>query len=65
MKPYPEDKDSGVEWIGGVLKESDGPMLRHGLQGLHHSRLVIPRIVDLPPDSVLLSRRWERFEKVA
>lgn len=48
-----------------VLREEDGPMLLHGLQGLHDSRLIIPRSSALRPDPELLARRWERFEKVA
>jgi putative restriction endonuclease len=45
-----------------VLVETDGPMLRHGLQGLHHSNLLLPRQIDLRPDPSLLSRRWEIFK---
>ena len=48
-----------------VLNETDGPMLRHGLQGLHQTKLWIPRKVDLKPDPELLERRWERFQRVA
>jgi len=48
-----------------VLNETDGPMLRHGLQGLHSTKLIIPRKLDLRPDPELLERRWERFERVA
>jgi len=57
--------DFVVEVRRDVLKETDGPMLRHGLQGLHKIRLLIPRKLDLRPDPELLERRWERFEKVA
>jgi putative restriction endonuclease len=48
-----------------VLREKDGPMLLHGLQGLHNTRLAIPRKSDLRPDPGLLARRWERFEQMA
>ena len=48
-----------------VLNETDGPMLRHGLQGLHNSKLMLPRKVDLRPDPNLLERRWQRFKAVA
>ena len=48
-----------------VLEETDGPMLLHGLQGLHQTRLKIPRKIDLRPDPNLLSQRWERFKLVA
>jgi len=48
-----------------VMTETDGPMLRHGLQGLHNTKLMTPRNLDLRPDPNLLSVRWKRFEKVA
>ena len=32
-----------------ILRETDGPMLRHGLQGLHDTKLLIPRRTDLRP----------------
>lgn len=45
-----------------VLDEEDGPMLRHGLQGVHGQRLsVVPRPQELRPDPERLARRWERF----
>ena len=44
-----------------VLGEVDGPMLRHGLQDVHGSRLTLPsRLVDLP-DRQLLAERYETF----
>ena len=48
-----------------IMTETDGPMLRHGLQGLNNTKLVTPRNHDLRPDPDLLSVRWERFKKVA
>ena len=48
-----------------VLKESDGPMLLHGLQGLHNTKIIVPRNQNLRPDPDLLERRWERFKHVA
>lgn len=48
-----------------ILIETDGPMLRHGLQELHNTKLVIPRKIDLRPDPELLERRWEKFMDVA
>jgi putative restriction endonuclease len=44
-----------------ILKEKDGPMLRHGLQGLHNQKLLIPRKLDLRPSTNLLERRWGQF----
>ena len=57
--------DFVIEVRRDVLEETDGPMLRHGLQGLHKIRLLIPRKLDLRPDPELLERRWIRFEEVA
>lgn len=48
-----------------VLRETDGPMLRHGLQGLHNNRLIIPRRANLRPSTDLLERRWKLFEVAA
>jgi putative restriction endonuclease len=48
-----------------ILEEEDGPMLKHGLQGLHGSRLIVPRKASQRPDPRLLERRWERFRAVA
>lgn len=48
-----------------VLKETDGPMLRHGLQGLHNNRLIIPRKAEYYPSPELLGRRWKLFHDAA
>ena len=48
-----------------VLLESDGPMLRHGLQSLHNKKILLPRKTEFRPSPGLLERRWERFKKVA
>ncbi len=46
-----------------ILHEKDGPMLRHGLQELQGSRLIVPRRADLRPDRDRLARRFEKFLK--
>ena len=44
-----------------ILEEIDGPMLRHGLQGLQGQRILVPsRRVDRP-DEGRLWERWGRF----
>jgi putative restriction endonuclease len=53
--------DYQVEIRLGVLKEIDGPMLLHGLQGFHGSALVVPRRDSWKPDRRLLEERYERF----
>jgi putative restriction endonuclease len=50
-----------VEVRRDVLEEEDGPMLRHGLQGIHRSRIHHPRREDLRPDPRLLGVKFERF----
>lgn len=39
-----------------ILAESDGPMLKHGLQEIHQSKIVLPRNSDLQPDTEALAR---------
>jgi len=46
-----------------ILAESDGPMLKHGLQEIHESMIVLPRNIDLQPDPEALTRRFEEFEQ--
>lgn len=44
-----------------VLRESDGPMLRHGLQEMHGRRLVLPGRPADRPDRDRLAQRYEKF----
>ncbi len=53
--------DHVVEVHPAVLEETDGPMLRHGLQALHGSRLRAPRSPRTRPDPHRLAWRYERF----
>ena len=46
-----------------ILLEKDGPMLAHGLQGLHHGNLLLPRRLDDRPDKERLAIRYEEFLK--
>jgi hypothetical protein len=48
---------------GREADETDGPMLLHGLQGVHNQRISTPRSNELKPDRDLLERRYERFLK--
>lgn len=57
--------DQRVQVRGDVLREVDGPMLRHGLQQLHDAKLLLPRSVGKRPDPELLRWRWERFQSSA
>ncbi|MDZ7841665.1 MAG: HNH endonuclease [Gammaproteobacteria bacterium] len=44
-----------------ILEEQDGPMLQHGLQGLHQLRLNAPTRISDRPDPERLSKRFEDF----
>lgn len=46
-----------------ILAEVDGPMLKHGLQELHGSKLrVVPNVRRERPDPSLLEQRWTKFQ---
>jgi putative restriction endonuclease len=44
-----------------ILDEIDGPMLRHGLQGMHNQRLQSPRTRTARPDRERLEERYAEF----
>ncbi|MBN2415244.1 HNH endonuclease [bacterium] len=46
-----------------IRKEEDGPMLRHGLQEVHGSKLILPRQRRDWPDRGLLERKYEKFRE--
>ena len=50
-----------IEVRNDVLSEVDGPMLKYGLQALHHAELLIPRRPDDRPSVEALERRYETF----
>ena len=53
--------DYVIEVREDILKEKDGPMLLHGLQGLHHQKIILPRPAELRPNPDLLDRRYQQF----
>jgi len=55
------DPDARVHVREDILQEKDGPMLRHGLQEVAGSRLILPRKDDLRPNRDFLAERFERF----
>jgi putative restriction endonuclease len=55
--------DYRIEIRNDILKEEDGPMLKHGLQGLHNQKIVLPLARNLHPDRKLLEMRYEHFIK--
>lgn len=53
--------DLVIEARADILAKIDGPMLRHGLQGMHGGRLQIPRQRSAQPDPERLEERYELF----
>lgn len=50
-----------IEVRRDVLAEVDGPMLKHGLQALHQTRLLLPRRPEDRPSIEALERRYQSF----
>lgn len=50
-----------VEVRRDILEEEDGPMLRHGLKGVHGQRIVLRRRAEWRPDRERLEQRYEAF----
>lgn len=46
-----------------ILEEEDGPVLRHGLQGLHETKLILPTSKNHYPNREALEWRYNRFTK--
>ena len=46
-----------------VLREIDGPMLEHGLQGFHGRPLKMPRLAASHPDRDRLAERFDEFRR--
>ncbi len=44
-----------------LLSERDGPMLLHGLPGLHEQRIIVPSVKVHRPDAGLLEVRYQAF----
>jgi putative restriction endonuclease len=51
-----------IEVRRDVLEEEDGPMLLHGLKGMHMQRIHLPVSHSQHPDPARLARRYERFQ---
>ena len=48
-----------------VLEEEDGPVLQHGLKGLHNTKLILPNARHNYPNRDALEWRYSRFAKAA
>ncbi|MBZ5637812.1 MAG: HNH endonuclease [Acidobacteriia bacterium] len=55
--------DHVIEVRQAILDEEDGPMLLHGLKGMHGQRIVLPRSRELYPDPERLARRYRLFRE--
>jgi putative restriction endonuclease len=55
--------DYVVEVKRSVLDEVDGPMLQHGLKGMHGQSIVLPNAFNLRPDRTRLERRYQEFRQ--
>lgn len=55
--------DYRIEVRQSILLEKDGPMLLHGLQGLHLQEIVLPRSEALQPDRSRLETRYQAFQQ--
>ena len=47
-----------------VLEEEDGPVLQHGLKGLHNTKLILPSLKNHYPIREALEWRYNRFIRV-
>lgn len=57
------DPDYRVQIRADLLAESDGPTLRHALQELHETKLILPARRTARPDRDLLAERFDSFRK--
>jgi putative restriction endonuclease len=55
--------DYRVEVRDDLLRETDGPMLRHGLQGFNDQLIRLPRLDRHRPDRARLEARYELFRR--
>jgi len=55
------DPDYRVHIREDILRERDGPMLKHGIQELDGSKLILPKQVAEKPDRDRLAQRYARF----
>lgn len=48
-----------------IMEEKDGPMLKHGLQDINDSKLIVPKLPRYRPDADRLKMRFESFAESA
>jgi putative restriction endonuclease len=57
--------DLVIEVRPDLLREEDGPTRVHAIQGLHGTRIALPRATVHRPDPVLVEHRYRRFRESA
>jgi putative restriction endonuclease len=57
--------DYVIEVRQSILEEEDGPMLLHGLKGMHGTSIYVPRETSLQPDRLRLEQRYAAFLRSA
>ena len=57
--------DYGIRVRGSILEEEDGPVLEHGLKGLHGLVIQLPRRTEQWPDRDGLARHLANFQSAA
>jgi putative restriction endonuclease len=55
------DPDATVHVREDILREVDGPMLKHGIQAVAGTRILLPRARDSRPNRDFLAERFDRF----
>jgi putative restriction endonuclease len=55
--------DYTIEVRPDILREIDGPTLAHAIQGLHNSRIFVPRKPAWRPDPALVEVRYDQFRR--
>src|SRR5687767_1771540 len=53
--------DYTIEVRQSILHEEDGPMLLHGLKGMHDRTIYLPREASLQPDGDRIEERYAAF----
>lgn len=54
--------DYVIEVRPDILREGDGPTLKHAIQGLHGALIQLPHRLEYRPDPSLLAQRYGRFK---
>lgn len=57
--------DYVIERRRSILEEEDGPMLLHGLKGMHGASIYVPHEASLQPDRLRLEERHAAFVRAA